>query len=265
MPSSSAPIVVGVSGDQPSVLSQGVHEAERLKTSLRVVHCCSDPRAGPDAVVLARARRIVDSSPVAVAVDYVLDQGDPAALLVGHARDAAALVIGADDVVWTEQILGGKVSGIVAVRAACPVTVVPSRVGEGSSGGVVVTLDGDTSTAGPLRYGFEQARFRSEELHVLHAPPVATTSADTVAIAARVRREVERFHQIAPDVQARLSLTSGDSLDAHIRATGSASLLVIGRPHGRGSTFALARPVAMLVLREARCAVVVVPSGYGGA
>lgn len=263
MLSSNAPVIVGVSENQPSVVEYGLREAARLKTSLRVVHCSADLSAGRGAGVLQQARAVVDASQVAVDVDYLLEHGDPATLLIDHARGASALVIGADDVVWTERVLGGKVSGILALSAGCPVTVVPRGLGEASSSGVAVTLDGDTSTAGPLRYGFEQAGFRSEELHVLHATPAATTADDTAVIAARVQREVERSHQIAPDVHARLSLANGDSLQECINATTSASLLVIGRPHGHGHRFALTRPVAMLVLREARCAVVIVPSGYG--
>lgn len=264
MSSSSGPVIVGVSGDQPSVITYGAREAARLRTSLRVVHCSTDLTAGADAVVLAQSRAVVDGLQVAVDVDYVLEQGDPGLLLVDHARSAAALVIGVDDAEWTERVLGGKVSSVLALSAACPVTVVPWQLGEDSSG-VIVTLDGDTSTVGPLRYGFEQADSRSEELHVLHATPVGTTADDTAVFTARVQREVERFHQIAPDVRARLSLTSGDSLEECIKATANASLLVIGRPHGRGHMFALTRPVAMLVLREARCAVVIVPSGYSAA
>lgn len=263
MSTSNTPVIVGVSEDQPSVVDYGVHEAARMKTSLRVVHCSEHQPAGAGGVVLKQAQAVVDLSSVAVPADYVLETGDPAALLVDHARGAAALVIGADDAAWAEQVLGGKVSSVLALSAACPVTVVPRQLGDEPASGVVVTLDGDTSTAGPLRYGFEQADFRSEGLHVLHATPVATTAADTAVITTRVQREVERFHQIAPHVQTRLSLTSGDSLEECIKATASASLLVIGRPHGQGRMFALTHPVAMLVLREARCAVAVVPSGYG--
>lgn len=264
MSPSKPPVVVGVSGDQPGIVAHGVREAVRLNTSLRVVHCSTDGAAeAAGAAILQQARVVVAASQPPVEADYVVERGDPCALLVEQAESAAALVIGADEVEWTERVLGGKVSGVLALSARCPLTVVPENLKVSSPSGVVVTLDGDTSTAGPLRYGFEQADFRSEELHVLHATPAATTAEDTAVITERVQREVERFHQVAPDVRARLSLTNGDSLEECIKATETASLLVIGRPHGRGHMFALTRPVAMLVLREARCAVVIVPSGYG--
>ncbi len=277
MSSPSAPVIAGVSKDQPTVVAYALQEASRLETSLRVVHCylahAGDVYVGTDShetmraagvAVLQQARAVVEASPLTVPVDYVLERGTAGPILVEHADDASALVVGADDVNWLARMLGGEVSGLLALTAACPVTVVPRQLSSAESvDGVVVTLDGDTSAPGPLRYGFEQADFRAEDLHVLHATPVATTVEDTALLTARVRQEVARWNAITPQVSSRLSLTNGDALDECFRATAGASLLVIGRPHGHAHLFALTRPVAMLVLREARCAVAIVPAQYG--
>lgn len=272
-----APVVVGVSVDQPSVLLYALREAARLRTTVRVVHCyaalAGDVYVGSDsheamraagAEVLTQARKIVEASDPSAEVEYILERGDPGACLVDEAKEAHVMVVGADDASWLERMLGGNVSGHLALHAACPVVVVPqSSDGNGRTDGVIVTLDGDTSSAGPLRYGFEQADFRTEELHVLHATPVATTAQDTAVLTAKVESEVARWSAMSPNVQVRFSVTTGDVRDECIRATSRASLLVIGRPHGHAMSFALTRPLALVVLREARCPVAIVPADYG--
>ena len=279
MTSSTAPVIAGISHDQPAVVLHALREASRLDTSLRIVHChlapAGDVYVGSDSreptrsagfEVLASARATIEATGQSAVVEYVLERGDPATCLVEESADAAVVVVGADDVNWVERMLGGEVSGHLALKAACPVVVVPREQDAGrTTGGVVVTLDGDTSSAGPLRYGFEQADYRSEDLHVLHATPEATTQADTAALTTRVTQEVGRWNELTPDVKVLLSLTNGDALEQCVRATSLASLLVIGRPHGHSFSFALTRPVAMLVLREARCPVAIVPAGYGAA
>jgi nucleotide-binding universal stress UspA family protein len=39
---------------------------------------------------------------------------------------------------------------------------------------------------------------------------------------------------------------------------------VVGRPHGRRLPFSLMRPVAVAVIKEAKCPVAVVPPDYDG-
>jgi nucleotide-binding universal stress UspA family protein len=270
------PVVAGVAAHQPAVVRYALREAARLGTGVRVVRCYAvlagdvyfgadpdGPMQEPGSEVLDQARRVVEASGQVVDVEYVLERGDPASLLLAEAEADQLVVVGADAAGWLDRMLGGDVSGHLASRAACPVVVVPHALrGDGPVDGVVVTLDGDTSSAGPLRYGFEQADFRAEDLHVLHAVPVATTAGDTAALTAKVARDVAQWNAQTPDVRVLLSLTTGNALHECIRATAHASLLVIGRPHGYAHSFALTRPVAMLVLREARCAVAIVPADY---
>jgi nucleotide-binding universal stress UspA family protein len=193
MPTTSPHVVAGVSGDQPSVVLYALHEAARLDTSLRIVHC-GETLAGSSVSteILDRARLVVEGSGLDVAVDYLAEVGDARLCLEAQARTARALVLGADHVAWLQQMLGGEVSGHLALSAACPVVVVP------------------------------------------HALP-ALEPADGVVVTLEVCNE----------------------------ATARASLLVIGRPHGNGHSFALTRPVAMLVLRQARCPVAIVPTDHG--
>lgn len=264
MPTASAPVIAGVAKDQPTVVAYALREAMRLGVPLRIVHCRGVGESVDEAsAVLRRAEAVVRASGSAVALGTVTEEGEAGAALLAHAEGASALVVGVDGASWLHRMLAGDVSGVVAVRASCPVTLVPGPQPSEDAAGVVVTIDGDTSAAGPLRYGLEQAEFRAEDLHVVHATPAGTSAPDTAVLSARVRREVARWNRTAPAVTTRLSVTNGDSLQECLEATAHASLLVIGRPHGSDPHFGLARPVALLVLREARCAVVVVPGAYG--
>lgn len=273
------PVVIGVADKQPAAVAYAIAEAGRLRRSLRVVHCWAMPVAtpafylAPDAVesmringesVLDDVRSAVLEVAPSLDVDYVIADGAPTNVLLQEAPGAAVLILGSDDVPWFDRFLGGEVSGFLARRAACPVVVVPERSVPGTGiGGVVVTIDGDTSATGPLRYGFEQADLRHEALHVLHAAPEATLREDFDAHRANVAEVVAGWQGLFPGVVVHQSTTEGAPVDECILATGEASLVVIGRHHGHSIPFARARPIAMTVLRSAQCPVAVVPLEYG--
>nr|MCW2728593.1 hypothetical protein [Aeromicrobium sp.] len=275
------PVLVGVADKQPEAVAYAVAEAARLQRPLRVVHCWALPAGGAelylDAVsvdamradgelVLDEARAVVAETAPTLEVEYDMVNGSPANILSQEAHGAAALVLGSDDVPWFERFLGGEVAGHLARTAACPVIVVPERTVPGTgAGGVVVTIDGDTSAAGPLRYAFEQADARHEPLHVLHAAPEATLSADFQSHHANLAEVVAGWQEQYPDVEVHRSTTEGAPAEECIEATAQASLVVIGRHHGRSTPFARARPIAMTVLRRAQCPVAVVPLDYGRA
>ncbi|MDX6275977.1 MAG: hypothetical protein QOJ72_105 [Nocardioidaceae bacterium] len=285
MNTSPRPVVVGISAKQSTVLRYAVAEAARLKTSLRVVHCFALPTqaaefyVGGDVLdsyriageaVIADSRELIEDEYPEAEVEYVLANGMPGVVLLAESATAQAIVLGADDIPWYDRMLGGEVSGHLARKASCPVVVVPEveqpevdRVGSRRDG-VVVTIDGDTSATSPLRYGFEQADLRGETLHVLHAAPAATMQDDFDNHRANVAEILAGWAELYPGVRVLSSLTSGDPLETCIAATEHASLVVIGRPHSHTVLFALARPMAMQVLRQAHCPVAVVPTDYRG-
>lgn len=277
------PVVVGVSSKQATVVRYALAEAARLKTSLRVVHCYALPAqaaefyVGGDVLdtfriagesVIEEARELIEDEHPGTDVSYVLANGMPGAILLAESVDAQAIVLGADDVPWFDRMVGGEVSGQLARKASCPVVVVPAvdEPGVGRFGsqrrGVVVTIDGDTSASSPLRYGFEQADIRGEILHVLHAAPAATLQDDFDNHRANVAEVLAGWAELYPDVRVLSSLTSGDPIETCIAATEHASLVVVGRPHSHTVLFALARPLALQVLRQANCPVAVVPTDY---
>jgi len=273
------PVLVGVADKQPAAVQYAVAESGRLRRSLRVVHCWVLPTPASAMYVgaaslgemRAEGQTVLDDAASTVAefgdgldAEYVMADGSPVNVLTGEAERAAALILGSDDVPWLDRLLGGEISGYLARTVACPVVVVPERNVPGTgAGGVVVTIDGDTSAAGPLRYAFEQADARHEPLHVLHAAPEATLRQDFENHRANVAEVVAGWAQQYPDVQILRSTTEGAPVDECIEATSEASLVVIGRHHGHAVPFARVRPIAMAVLRKAQCPVAVVPLDYG--
>lgn len=259
------PVVAGLSSDQPAVVRLALLEAERLATSVRLVHCQVAPSEPGGPAVLRLAQEVVGESASSIEVEYSLREGDAGSILVAEAVQAALVVLGARDDEWLHRMLGGDVVGTVVAGAGCPVVVAPASstapVGK-RSGVVVVTLDGDTSASGPLRFAFEQADHRAEEVHVLHAAPAATSAEDAAALIAQVTAEVARCSSTIPDVPSHLVIAPGQDLGRCLAATTRASMLVIGRPYGHSPLFALARPLAVRVLREARCPVAIIPSSY---
>lgn len=271
------PVVVAVSEKQPVAVRYAVAEALRLGLSLRVVHCYSLPASTaeiyPDEelvqalrdagqIVLDDARSIVEEGD-APETEYLLSSGGPVAVLLEESHEARVLIVGADDVPWFDRMLGGEVANYVARKAHCPVVVVPESIFPYQpTGSVVVTIDGDTSAAGPLRFGFEQADGRSEGLNVLHAAPAGTTLEDFEGHQANVAEIVAGWQERFPGVRVQRTSSSGDPIETCIAATAGSSLVVIGRPHGHTMPFGLARPVAMQVVRQAVCPVAVVPVDY---
>jgi nucleotide-binding universal stress UspA family protein len=260
-------------------MKYAIAEAQRLQRSLRVVHCWALPVATSDLYVdaaavdamradgesvLDDARSVVAEMSPLLHTDYLVVNGGPANALGREAHEAAVLILGTDDVPWFDRLLGGEVSGYLARTAPCPVVVVPERDVPGTgAGGVVVTIDGDTSAAGPLRYAFEQADARHESLHVLHAAPEATLREDFQNHLANVAEVVAGWQELYPDVKIFRSTADGAPAEECIEATSGASLVVIGRHHGHTTPFSRARPIAMTVLRKAQCPVAVVPLDYG--
>ncbi len=129
----------------------------------------------------------------------------------------------------------------------------------------MIALDGDTPASGPLRFAFEQADARGDELHVLHAIPPATSQSDTQAIRANIGAVLAGWSETYPGVRVLLSFPVDEADDACVRATDRSELVMVGRPHRHGLPFALARPLAADVLRHARGPVAVIPADYRGA
>jgi nucleotide-binding universal stress UspA family protein len=277
---SNKPVVLGIADKQPTALRFAMQEARRRGTTLRVIHSAGIPsqiadfylgaeafdafgRAGQQ--VLDNARAFAEQQPAAPHIDYILATESPVNALEAEARGARLLVLGTDDVPWYDRLLGGAVASHLATHAVCPVIAVPENAYPTSSrSGVVVTLDGDTSASGPLRFAFEEAEARTNTLHVLHATPPGTLHADAELSRANIGEVLAGWSARYPYVRLTTHFLVNEPDEACIQATGYAELVVVGLPRHRAVTFALARPVAAKVLRHARCPVAVVPTNYAG-
>ena len=270
------PVVVAVADKQPSALRFAVNEALSCGASLRVVYAYGVPPRASQAIpveasiidelrrlgqsVLDEARQWVDELRTAPGVEYVLSGHTPLDSLMLEATKARCLVVGADDVPWYDRLLRTKVAGYLAMHAPCPVIVVPElEFPTGPEGEVVLTLDGVTPASGPLHFAFDEANARDCLLHVLHATPPGTLSSDAEASRASVSELIAGWRESYPDVAVLEANVVGDTIAVIDRATQSAELVVIGRPHSHLIPLALVRPVASEVLRKAQCPVAVVP------
>ena len=273
------PVVVAIADKQPSALSFAVTEARSCGASLRVVYAYGVPPRASQAIpveasiieglrrlgqsVLDDARQFVDELGTGLDVEYVLSGHTPLDALSLEATKARCLVLGADDVPWYDRLLRTKVAGYLATHSSCPVIVVPElEFPTGPDGEVILTLDGVTPASGPLHFAFEEANARDSLLHVLHATPPGTLSSDAEASRANVSELIAEWRERYPDVAVLEANVVGDTVAVIDRATQSAELVVIGRPHSHVIPLALVRPVAVEVLRKAQCPVAVVPVSY---
>ena len=272
-------VVIGIGDKQPTALRFALAEAHRRGTALRVVHSSPVPaeafyvsadvlgefrEAGQK--VLDDAQHFIDQEVSPVRTTYALTTAAPIEALEAAALEASTLVIGADNISWPDRLLGGAIASHVALHAACPVIVVPERsYPTPLGGGVVIALDGDTPATGPLRFAFEQADARGDELHVLHAIPPGTTRSDAEGIRANIGGVLAGWSDSYPGVRVLLSFPADEADDACVRATERSDLVVMGRPHRHSLPLPLARPLAAQVLRYAHGPVAVVPAEYRGA
>ncbi len=275
-------VVVGIADKQPSVLAFAAREARFAQASLHVVHAAGHSTQDGDflagvavtesmlkagQVILDDAKKFLEEEiGVDQPVEIELSSADPVESLAGAASDAAMLVLGADDVPWYDRMLRTRISGHLALSAPCPVVIVPEvQYAPAVEGEVVVTLDGDTSAEGPLRFAFEQASARDSVLHVLHAVPPATMAGDVADLRANLAEVLADWRAQYPEVEVLEVVIVGDPKEVVVRATNAAELVVVGRPHGRSMPLALSRPLAWHVVSRGNCPVAVVPSSYRGA
>lgn len=269
-----APVVVAIKDEQPTALSFALRAAQQQGLGLRVVHASGMPVQPPGSflgpellrdlrtegsAVLEGARKRVEDAGSDVAVEYVLATTGTIDALEDEAERAGMLVLGADDLRWPDRLLGGAVATHVALRAACPVVVVPERTHPTPlSGGVVVALDGDTLAVGPLRFAYEQASAGSGSLHVLHALAPGTSRPEAEEVRANIGEVIAGWSGEYPGVRVSLQFPIDGPDQACIRATEVSELVVVGRPHRRSAVPGLARPLAAEVIRHAHCPVAVV-------
>lgn len=273
------PIVVGITDKQPHVLRFAAREAGLLGAPLRVLHAVGltpkaealvgveliDEMRDDGELILDDARDFVRLELGIDDATYVLSEDGPIEALELAAGEAGTLILGSDDVPWYDRLLRTRIAGYLALRAPCPVIVVPEHgFPTAMAGDVVVTIDGLSAAEGPLRFAFEQAAARDGVLHVLNAVPPATMASDVADLRANMSEVLAGWREQFPDVAVMEGWSTGRPKDVLRRATQAAELVVVGRPRKGAMPFPISRPLAMDVLRHANCPVAVVSADYRG-
>jgi nucleotide-binding universal stress UspA family protein len=276
-------IVAGVdgSGHSQRALRLAAFEAALRNGVLRVVSAWEVPAAVYSGVwasgvdlsamfreaaqdIAASAASEVERLQPGLVLETRVRDGQPAAVLVEEAADAAMLVVGSRGLGGFRSLLLGSVSEQVAHHATCPVLIV-RQVAQAASpataeephGVIVVGVDGSPQSRDALEFAVTEAALRGATLRVLcvwealdtapFEPQVgwlgSTESTDvgepTAAQARRrsaeatLERLVSDVAAQAPSVHMEPRAVEGNAISVLIDESGRADLLVVGT-RGRG-------------------------------
>ncbi|AXT84917.1 hypothetical protein C6I20_06750 [Aeromicrobium sp. A1-2] len=269
------PVVVGVVGQQPYALQFAADEAHLRQTALRVVHSAgnsaqvADFYAGNeiyDALqqagreILQEAQEAVDADGRLSGTTYSLSARTPVDLLESESLEAALLIVGSDEINWLDRLLGGSVTGRLAFHAHCPLVVVQEpNFTPTPTETVVVALDGEEADAALLTFAFEWADLHHLDLRVLHATDPRWLPADLRIMRANISEVLAGWREMYPEVTVHLEFASADPEDACVRATGTADLIVMGRPSRRSLPFLSAGSIVPHVISAAHCPIAIIP------
>ena len=195
----------------------------------------------------------------------------PTPALVDASETADTLVVGARGISRARGLIMGSVSVQVAARAHCPVVVVHEQMSTPERAPVVVGVDGSTASMNAIAYAFGQARSRGVGLTVVHAwwmdfiegaPASASWTVDWHAFAQAeqdlVTRSIAGWQDAYPDVAVRRHSVRGLPVQALIRQSEHACLVVVGTRGRGGFGGLLLGSVSQGVMHGARCPVVIV-------
>jgi nucleotide-binding universal stress UspA family protein len=268
-------VVAGVDASAESLAAAhyAVTAAELRGGDVLLVHAFPPPsaRAGDAEAVFSAARTTAGKLLAAVAAQLIVppqvhvygsaEPDDAVPVLEALARRAALLVLGRDDVSWSERLFMGAVTAQVVGDVACPVVVVPGnwRARHASPRlPVIVALDGETAPEPALKLAFEEARLRDARLIVLHAQPMSASTRDLTAARLDLEVLLAEWEQDHIDIAISTAIVSGDPDAQLVRWSRSAAVLVVGHPRKRrwGSW---TRSVARSVMKQTHCPLIVAP------
>jgi nucleotide-binding universal stress UspA family protein len=275
-PSGHGPVVVGVDASAGSVAAAryAVLAADLRRADLVLVHAfpVSPALTGQGAAVLSAVResahRILDAVlaqlviPSRLVVRTAAEPGEPAQVLAEKARRAAMLVVGQDDVTWTERIFPGAVASHAARLVTCPVIVVPRSWRPRHAAGslpVVAAVEGTSDAEPVLALAYQEARRHGAPLVVLHAEPIGASSRQVDDAERGLGALLSRWQRERPEVPVATVLVAGDTDANLVRWSRSAALLVVGRPHHHGWGTWL-HSVARSVMPHTHCPLAIAPA-----
>ncbi|GAA4214515.1 universal stress protein [Actinocatenispora rupis] len=281
------PVVVGVDGSRAGgpALAWAARFAADRKRPLRVVHIYPYPSLAvsvapeslpPEQEWRPAFERIVDDAVLRareaaggpLEVTGHLAEGTPAEVLIEEGDRAGLVVIGSRGHGGFRGLIVGSVSVQVAAHATCPVVVVPPRSGGLADGPVVVGVDGSELSEAAVGFAFEEASFRSAELHAVSAWSVPA-GLDLVPLQVDIDRfsedqdralaeSVAGYQTTYPDVPVRRSVALGSAAQLLLQAGKDAQLIVVGSRGRGGFKGMLLGSVSQSMLFHATCPVAII-------
>ncbi|PYI40119.1 universal stress protein UspA [Arthrobacter psychrolactophilus] len=265
-------IVVGIDGSEQSdcALIWAAREAESRKVPLHLVTAYTVPifaasgldggyatvdddviRQGAEAVLREAAAKVPN---ISVPMDARVENGDAAGVLLELSETAELLVFGSRGRGGFMGRLLGSVSTALPAHAKCPTVTIPrscaARLAEGSEQAakvekvVVVGVDGSDQARYAVLVAAEQAERSGSSLRIVCAvQPYTGTLAwmpapvDREALFAEIQTQLDagekwlRSH--FPKLPIEVQLLEGSAVDALVKATETAELVVMGT-RGRG-------------------------------
>ena len=280
------PVVVGVDGSPTATpaLRWAVREASTRRIPIRLVSAWNPSydietlglaaRTVEDHCrgILDAARNDIADADPGIEVTSTTYIGPPTTALVEASGHADTIVVGSRARRVFPAFLLGATSLEVAAHAVCPVVVVRERA-DAHTGRVVVGVDGTPRSSEAVAYAFAYASAHDVDLTVLHAFQVEYVAGVLSALTAedsnaRLRQEelaltaetVAGWGEKYPDVRVESTTIHDHPVDALVRASTTADLVVLGGRRRGPIGGALLGSVGHGVLHDAHCPVAVVRS-----
>ncbi len=208
---------------------------------------------------VARVRRQVGFS---VTVGTALREGSRLHVLPQAARLARLLVVGRRRARGPHRLVAAQADLVLASRCACPVVVVPGGWKPSTADRTVyVGVDGTALSAEAAEYAFREASERGGHLVVVHADTAPVRKLDRAGqevwasnAELSVSETLAGFAERFPEVRVTRLVTGGPVIEALVRSSQHAGLLVLGAHAGllprdpvtRRALAAAASPVAVV-------------------
>jgi nucleotide-binding universal stress UspA family protein len=286
-------VLVGVDGSQGSraALAWAADEARRRGWHLvavmawRSMEAIDDlsTNAGIEEALENDAHRLLDevieeADLGDLAVERVVEYGDPSTVLCRRSAEAGMLVLGARGNGALARLLLGSVSRRCVHHSACPVVIVRETAAQSSDAeqaDVVVGVDGSENSRNALAWAAEEARLYGWTMEILwvwndsyegsmafelQAPRYRVDHAKALAeIEDRLANEVREVLGEEPAIPVSARVVGGEPSAVLCDHSDAARLLVLGARGRGGIVGALLGSVAGACAHHSHCTVAIVP------
>jgi nucleotide-binding universal stress UspA family protein len=282
-------ITVGIDGSACAglALDWAVAEATRRGLPLHIVHAFSyqypmTSQGGMGFVIegvreiaedlCQKAEERVQTTHPDLPVTWEVSTYGAASALVDASRTSHTVVVGARGVSAARGVLLGSVSTQVAAHSHCPVVVIhDGQPAAAEDAPVVVGVDGSALSMNAIAYAFEEASSRGVGLTAVHAwwlDYVEGASASAIWTVdwknmaqeenALVAESLAGWQEKYPDVAITRDSVHGHPVEALVRHSENACLVVVGSRGRGGFRGLLLGSVSQGVVHRAQCPVAII-------